>query len=175
MLYRINAGQIPSQSWIQDREIGGGRIIGEVCHFIDFLTFMNGSLPESVSAINQPSSHNLEDILSINLKFRNGSIGTIAYFSNGSRTLYKEHIEIFKSGRTGIIKDFKHLEISGEGKKISKRLLSQDKGQKMMIDAFIKAIKEGGPSPVSFDEIYRVTITTFKIIESLRKNETLQI
>jgi len=175
MLYRVNAGRIPSNSWIQDREIGGGRIIGEVCHFVDFLTFMNGSLPVSLSGVYLPNPDNLEDIVSINLRFRNGSIGTISYFSNGSRAVYKEHIEIYKSGLTAIIKDFKSLKIYGEGKRIKKKLLSQDKGQKLMIDAFIDAIKEGKPSPISFDDIYSVTLATFKIIESLRKNSVINL
>jgi predicted dehydrogenase/threonine dehydrogenase-like Zn-dependent dehydrogenase len=175
MLYRINAGHIPSDSWIQDREIGGGRIIGEVCHFVDYLTFMNGSPPESVSAVNVPSPDHLEDNAGINLRFRNGSIGSISYFSTGSRSVYKEHIEIYKSGLTGIIKDFKSLEIYGEGKKIKKKLLSQDKGQKLMIEAFINAVKEGKPSPIRFDDIYLVTLATFKIVESLKKNSVISL
>ena len=119
MLYRINAGYIPPNSWIQDRDIGGGRIIGEVCHFVDFLSYISESPPESVFANVLPSAENTDDTLNINLKFRDGSIGTICYFSNGPKSLPKEYIEIYQSGITGIIRNFKELEIFGNGKKPS--------------------------------------------------------
>ena len=82
MIYRINADSIPSDSWIQDMEIGGGRIIGEVCHFIDFLTFINGSIPIKVSATSLPDPSGLNDTVTISLTFKNGSTGGIAYYSN---------------------------------------------------------------------------------------------
>lgn len=175
MIYRINAGAIPAGSWVQDRDIGGGRIIGEVCHFVDYLTFINGSLPESVYATALPDPDNLEDTVNINLSFKNGSIGTISYFANGSKSLFKEYIEIYKAGITGVIKDFKELEIYGDGKPFKKSLLSQDKGQKTMIKTFLDTIKQGKPSPISFEEIYYVTLTTFKIIESIRTKKILTI
>jgi predicted dehydrogenase len=172
MIYRINAGPIPSDTWIQDREIGGGRIIGEVCHFVDFLTFLNGSLPESLSATVLPDAENREDTVSINLKFRNGSIGTISYFSNGSKKLFKEYLEVYKSGMVGILTDFKEIEIF-ENKRFKKKLMSQDKGQKTMIASFFEAIVSGKPSPINFDELYSATEATFKIIRSIRTGETI--
>jgi predicted dehydrogenase len=175
MIYRINAGHIPSDSWIQDKDIGGGRIIGEVCHFVDFLTFINGSLPENVYATALPDSHSNEDSVNVNLSFGNGSIGTISYFSTGPKSLSKEYIEIFKTGTTAVLKDFKELEIYSEKKIFRKKLMSQDKGQKKMVETFIDSIKTGKPSPISFDEIYGVTLTTFKIIESIRLKQSVQI
>jgi predicted dehydrogenase len=175
MIYRINAGHIPSDSWIQDKDIGGGRIIGEVCHFVDYLTFLNGSLPESVYATALPDPDSNEDTVNISLSFGNGSIGTISYFSTGSKSLSKEYIEIFKTGSTAVLKDFKELEIYSEKKTFRKKLMSQDKGQKKMVETFIDSIKTGKPSPVSFDEIYSVTLTTFKIIESIRSKKNLTI
>ena len=175
MTYRVNAGPIPPDSWVQDKEIGGGRIIGEVCHFVHYLTFINGSLPESVYATALPDPHNLEDTVNINLSFKNGSIGTISYFANGSKLLFKEYIEIYRAGITGVIRDFKELEIYGDGKPFKKNLLSQDKGQKTMLKFFIDAIKNGKPSPISFEEIYYATLTTFKIIESLRSRRAVAI
>ena len=168
MIYRINAGYIPKEAWVQDRDIGGGRIIGEVCHFVDFLTFLNGSLPESVSAIALPDAENLEDTVCINLKFRNGSVGTISYFSNGSKKIFKEYIEIYKSGMVGMIRDFKEIEIFESKKKFKKKLLSQDKGQKTMVASLFEAIKTGKPSPINFDELYSATEATFNIIKSIR-------
>jgi predicted dehydrogenase/threonine dehydrogenase-like Zn-dependent dehydrogenase len=173
MIYRINAGPIPSDTWIQDREIGGGRIIGEVCHFVDFLTFLNGSLPESLSATALPDAENLDDTVSINLKFRNGSIGTISYFSNGSKKLFKEYLEVYKSGMVGILRDFKEIEIFENRKRFKKKLMSQDKGQKTMIASFFEAIKTGKPSPINFGEICSATEATFKIIKSIKTGETI--
>ena len=173
MIYRINAGPIPKDAWIQDREIGGGRIIGEVCHFVDFLTFLNGSLPEALSAAALADAENLEDTVSINLKFRNGSIGTISYFSKGSKRLFKEYLEVYKSGMVGILRDFKEIEIFESRKRFKKRLMSQDKGQKTMIASFFEAIKAGKPSPINFDELYSATEATFKTIKSIRTGETI--
>jgi predicted dehydrogenase/threonine dehydrogenase-like Zn-dependent dehydrogenase len=175
MIYRINAGAIPADSWIQDKEIGGGRIVGEVCHFIDFLTFINGSPPDNVFAAALPDPAAKEDTVNITLNFKNGSIGTICYFSNGSKSLFKEYVEVYKTGVTAILKDFKKLEIYGSGKTLKKNLLSQDKGQKMMVKAFIDSIKNGKPSPIPFDEIYGVTLSTFKIIESVRTGNSVVI
>jgi predicted dehydrogenase len=98
MCYRVNAGAIPAESWIQDKEMGGGRIIGEVCHFIDFLTFVNDSLPVSIHASAMQEPQNLRDVVSLSLQYANGSIGTILYFSNGDKSLAKERVEIFSSG-----------------------------------------------------------------------------
>lgn len=175
MLYRINSGYIPPDSWVQDKDIGGGRIVGEVCHFVDLLSFLNGSLPEYVFANVMPEPENRDDTVNVNLRFRNGSIGTISYFSNGSKSLPKEYIEVYQTGLTGIIRNFKELEIFGNGKKSRKKLSSQDKGQKKMLEAFFGAIKEGKPSPIGFEDIYATTKTTFKIVESIKTNSVIKI
>jgi len=175
MLYRINAGKIPSDSWIQDMEIGGGRIIGEVCHFIDFLTFMNGSLPDTVYATVLPDANGMEDTINVNLNFKNGSIGTISYFSNGPKSLFKEYIEVYRAGVTAILKDFKELEIYSGGKVFRKKLLSQDKGQRKMVAAFVDSLRNGKESPISFGEIQSATVTTLKIKESLRTSSKVAI
>lgn len=175
MLYRINAGQIPKDSWIQDPEIGGGRIIGEVCHFIDFLIYMCDSLPVSISAIAMSDSANLEDTLTINIRFQNGSIGTISYFANGSKALAKEYIEIYSAGTTAILKDFKEIEIYGKGKPFKKSLINQDKGQKQMVKQFVSAIKGKSSLPIPFEQTFMSTLCTFKVIESLRTSQIVQL
>jgi len=175
MTYRINAGDIAHDSWIQDRELGGGRIIGEVCHFVDYLTFLNGSLPDFVFASSMPNENNTDDTITINMKFKNGSVGTISYFSNGAKSLFKEYVEIYKTGITGVLKDFKELEIYSDRKTYKKRMLVQDKGQKKMIEAFVDGIREGAPPPIEFEDIYAATLATFKIIESIHKRKVISI
>ena len=129
MLYRVNAGRIPADTWIQDLEIGGGRIIGEACHFVDFLTFINGSAPVSVSAVSMADEDNLNDAVNISLKFKNGSIGTISYFSNGNNGLAKEYVEINASGETAVINDLRSLFFMGRATH-KRKLLNQNKGRK---------------------------------------------
>jgi polar amino acid transport system substrate-binding protein len=168
MIYRINAGYIPSDCWIQDIEIGGGRITGEVCHFVDFLTFMNGSLPVSVYTTAMKDPQNLNDVLNVSLSYQNGSIGTICYFANGDKRLPKEHVEIFANGCTAVLNDFKTLAMYAHGKKRKKNLLSQNKGQKIEVTRFLDAIIDGAGEVIPFEEIHSASLITFKIVESIR-------
>ena len=101
MVYRVNAGAIPKESWIQDPEFGGGRIVGEVCHFVDTLTFLAGSPVVSVYAAAMSEPDNLNDTLNISLTFQNGSIGTISYLANGDKSLSKERIESIRTRGCG--------------------------------------------------------------------------
>lgn len=175
MIYRVNAGAIPADTWIHDSTIGGGRIIGEVCHFIDFLTFICGSLPTRVYASALPAPNHLNDTVTINLEFKNGSIGTVAYYANGSKKLSKEYVEVYQSGLTGIIRDFKHLEIHTNGKRVRKRLLNQDKGQAVMVRAFIDSVKNGGKPLINPEEIFAVTKATFAVVESLKTRQVVSV
>jgi predicted dehydrogenase len=175
MMYRVNAGAIPKESWIQDPEVGGGRIIGEVCHFVDFLTYVNGSLPVSVHANTLNDQNHLNDTLTISLNYKNGSIGSISYFANGDKSLPKERVEAYAHGCTAVLEDFKHLTMHAGGKSKAKKLLSQDKGQKNEVRAFIDAIIEGTGSPIPLEEIYNTSLVTFKILESIRTGETQKI
>ncbi|MFZ2147471.1 MAG: bi-domain-containing oxidoreductase [Sedimentisphaerales bacterium] len=175
MIYRVNAGVVPADTWIQDTAIGGGRIIGEVCHFVDFLTFMCGSLPVRVYASALPEPRHLNDTVTVNLEFANGSVGTICYFANGSKRLSKEYIEVYQSGLIGIIRDFKELNIFSNGKPERKKLLNQNKGQAFMMRTFVDGIKNGGAPTIRADEIFAVTRTTFGIIESLRNHQAVSI
>ncbi len=175
MIYRVNAGAIPADTWIQDLTISGGRIIGEVCHFIDFLTFICGSLPTRVYASALPDPNHLNDTVTINLEFKNGSIGTVAYYANGSKSLAKEYIEIYQAGLTGILKDFKELEIFTKSKPQRKKLLNQNKGQAFMVKAFIDLIKNGGKPLINPEEIFAVTKATFAVVESLQNRQVVSI
>jgi predicted dehydrogenase/threonine dehydrogenase-like Zn-dependent dehydrogenase len=177
MVYRVNAGVISKDSWIQDPEFGGGRIIGEVCHFVDTLTFLSGSLPISVYANAMVDPDNMNDTLNLSLTYQNGSIGTISYLSIGDRSLPKERIEVFAHGATAILDDFRILTIYSNGKKKRKKQLSQNKGQKEEVKRFINAIKErkGLAELISFMEIYNTSLVTFKILESIRTGTCVKI
>ncbi len=175
MLYRVNAGAIPHDTWIQDMEIGGGRILGEVCHFVDFLTWMCGAAPTCVFACALPDPHGANDTVTVNLSFANGSIGTVSYFANGSRDLPKEYIEVYSSGLTGVIEDFKEMKVYRKGKPANRRLLNQDKGQASMMEQFLERIKTGGRPLISPDEIFAVTQAGFAILESIKTRQAVAV
>ena len=175
IIYRVNAGIIPKNSWIQDPKFGGGRIIGEVCHFVDTLTFLCGSLPVSVYANAMVDPTNLNDTLNISLTYQNGSIGTISYFANGDKRLPKERVEIYSHGTVAIFDDFKELTIYAKGKKKRKKLLSQDKGQKEEVKQFVSAILNGTIELISFKEIYNTSLVTFRITDSIQTGESINI
>ncbi|HEX7413139.1 MAG TPA: bi-domain-containing oxidoreductase [Bacteroidia bacterium] len=165
--YRINAGTIAADNWVHDKNVGGGRIVGEVCHFIDLLTFLTNSKIKALSANAMNDAANLSDTLSINLQFENGSIGNISYFSNGNKNLDKEYLEVFSGGQVIAITDFKEMQTFGSSKKTDS-LSKQDKGHKLEVNAFLHAIANPKIGEViSFDEIYHSMLCTFKVEESI--------
>ena len=166
--YRINAGFIPKDHWTQTDE-GGGRILGEVCHFVDLLQFITGSDPERVFAESISSANcktENRDNIAITVRFKDGSVGNIAYIACGDKLLSKERVEIFGGGRTFIIDDFKAGESYANGS--CRKIKSSGKGHKEEVELFIKSILEGLPSPIPFDSIYKTTAATFRIIDSLQ-------
>ncbi len=175
MIYRVNSGAIPKESWIQDNDLGGGRIIGEVCHFIDLLTYFTGSVPVSVYASAMRAAENTNDTLTVNLHYENGSIGTVCYFANGDKSLPKERIEIFAGGRAAVLEDFRSVTVHSRGRQKDKKLLVQDKGQKTEIQLFLDAVIKGGSSPIPFDELCMTSHVTFKVLESLRTGNAVRV
>lgn len=175
MNYRVNAGAIPIDHWIQDIEIGGGRIVGEACHFIDYLAFVCGSVPTTVYATAMKTANNLNDTVSITMNFEDGSIGTVTYYANGSKELQKEYIEVFSNGSVAILNDFKELQIYGKGKPFKEKLLNQDKGQKQMINELIDAIKNGTPTPIPSEQIFKVMDATFAVQESITNKSVVNL
>jgi len=169
MIYRINAGAIPGDNWIQDLEIGGGRVLGEVCHFIDYLTYLNGSLPTKITASALPDANQLNDTLNILVQFENGSSGVIGYYANGSKSMTKEYVEVFSAGMSATLNDFKELKIYGKGKPKKDKLLNQNKGQKEMVNAFVNGLLTNGKAPISFEEIVAVTKASFGVLESVKR------
>ena len=175
MLYRVNAGMIPADSWIQDVEVGGGRILGEVCHFVDFLMYVNGSLPVSVFASSMADANHHNDTLTVSLRYQNGSVGSIQYFANGSKSLPKEYVEIYAHGVTAVLNDYRELRIFGKGKPYKKKLMSQDKGQKNEVRLFLDAVKNGDVCPIPLEEIWSASEVCFGILESIRTGQSIKL
>lgn len=178
MNYIVNAGPIDSSHWIQDPDIGGGRVIGEVCHFIDFLQFICDSLPISVFASEIKTTnreYSNHDSLHIILNFANGSIGNITYHALGDTSLPKEYFEFSGGGITAKMIDFRKTEIVRNGKTQKYKSSGQDKGFPTELHHFFQAIREDGESPIPFDSIYSATLATFRIVESLQTNTLLNL
>lgn len=175
--YRVNAGIISKNVWIQDRTIGGGRIIGEVCHFIDTCSYLIGSDVESVFAttINKKDqSIPDEDNVNIVLNYANGSTATINYMAFGDNSMPKEYIEVFGNGISMQMNDFRELTIFKGGKSIKEKSANQDKGFVNELKAFKEAVKSG-ESAINFESIYNTTKTTFKILESIRSKSLVNL
>ncbi len=177
MHYTVNAGFIPASHWTQDPNVGGGRIIGEGCHFIDFLIWMNGSLPVKVNAFSLPDCGRYnEDNVSIQLMFENGSIGTIDYLANGDKACPKERFEVFSGGRIGILNDFRALDTWKDGNhKQDRSALRQDKGHSGSWKAFLDAAHAGRETPIPCDEIFGGMLACFGTIESIRQQDLIRI
>jgi len=169
MHYRINAGYVPSDHWVHDPEQGGGRIIGEVCHFVDFLTFLAGSLP--IKVYSKALSNNgryRNDNLTATVEFSNGSLGTITYVANGDKAFHKEQVEVFGGGVAAVLEDFRRLEMTQNGRRQAvKSWLKQDKGHYGEWEAFVNALKDSSAWPIPFREIIATSLTSFSIIHSL--------
>jgi len=168
----MNAGAIPSDHWTQDAEIGGGRIIGEACHYIDLMRFLVGSPITGFTATCMGKANGVditEDKASITLTFKDGSFGTIHYLANGGKAFAKERVEVFANDGVLQLDNFRKL-IGYDWKGFSKdKLMTQDKGQSNCSKAFVDTIKSGEPSPISFDEIMEVARYSVDIAEQLRK------
>jgi predicted dehydrogenase/threonine dehydrogenase-like Zn-dependent dehydrogenase len=175
MHYRVNAGHIPADSWIQDPLTGGGRIIGEACHFIDFLAHMNGSLPVTIHAAALKTPSALHDTVTMTLTFRNGSIGTVSYFATGDKSLPKERVEVFADGTVAVLDDFRILTVHAGGKRREKKLAVQDKGQRAEVRAFIEAVRDAAEPPIPLADIFAVTEAAFAAVESIRTGAVVHL
>lgn len=168
--YRVNAGYIPQSHWVHDPAQGGGRIIGEGCHFIDFLTFLVGNSPLAVHAQALPDQGKYtQDNVTITLTFPDGSLGTIDYLANGDKSFPKEYIEVFCGGQVAALDDFRKLSLIKNGKReVERSFLRQDKGHRGEWEAFISAIQAQGNPPIPYDQIIGVTQASFQAVESLK-------
>jgi predicted dehydrogenase/threonine dehydrogenase-like Zn-dependent dehydrogenase len=167
----MNAGAIPADHWTQDIEVGGGRIIGEACHFIDLMRYLAGSEIVSVQARRMgdaPGVAITEDKAAITLGFADGSFGTVHYFANGAASFPKERVEVFAAGRVLQLDNFRKLKAFGWPGFKKMNLWKQDKGQSACAAAFLKAIENGEACPITPEEIFEVARVTIEVAEQLR-------
>jgi predicted dehydrogenase/threonine dehydrogenase-like Zn-dependent dehydrogenase len=165
----VNAGSIPAEHWTQDPEVGGGRIIGEACHFIDLLRFLAGASIASVqvAALGTQGQGMRADKVSFTLSFADGSMGTVHYLSNGHKSYPKERLEVFCAGRILQLDNFRSLRGYGWPGFSKMNLWRQDKGQAACAAAFVDAIRLGQPAPIPFEELVEVTRASFDIVDAL--------
>jgi predicted dehydrogenase/threonine dehydrogenase-like Zn-dependent dehydrogenase len=177
MTYRVNAGPLPASHWLHDPQIGGGRLIGEGCHFIDFLTYLCGVPPLRVMASALPDHGNYhEDNFSLTLEFPDGAVGQITYAANADRALPKERIEVFGGGRAAVLDDYRRLElVTGGRRRTHRSWLRQDKGHGAEWQAFVDAIRTGGPPPIGYKDLFAVTAASFAALDSLRTNQPVDV
>jgi predicted dehydrogenase/threonine dehydrogenase-like Zn-dependent dehydrogenase len=170
----MNVGEVTANHWTQDMNTGGGRIIGEACHLIDLITYLSGSLVESVvmNAMGQNPANNTDNA-SILLKYKNGSTGTINYFANGNKGYSKERIEVYSQGRTMIIDNFKKSEYYGT--KSSGMSRSQDKGHSEQFRLFLERLKNGGEAIIPIEEIINTSKASLAAVESLKTKSWINL
>lgn len=162
----VNAGTIPAEHWTQDKAVGGGRIIGEGCHFIDLLRFLADAPIVSVQAIGMGQAPGMavrDDKVSFNLGFADGSFGTVHYLANGHKSFPKERLEVFCAGRVVQLDNFRRMRAYGWPGFAKMNLWRQDKGQEACAASFVDAIRNGRPSPIPFEELVEVTRMSFDV------------
>jgi predicted dehydrogenase/threonine dehydrogenase-like Zn-dependent dehydrogenase len=176
ILYRVNAGRVPNDSWVLDPVEGGGRIVGEVCHFVDFACFLTGALPERVfaeqvrSAASTPGDR---DAVVITLRMADGSVATIQYVCSGDTSVSKEYCEAAVGGRTAVLDNYRSLTTHAGNKRSRRRLLNQAKGHAEEAAAFVAAVAGGTPMPIDFATLVAVTQATFLVHRSLEEGMSL--
>ncbi len=169
----VNAGPLPANHWLFDENIGGGRIIGEACHFFDLMSYFTGSNIKTVYATSANVTNQIENVI-IHLTFINGSHGTISYFANGNKSFPKENISIFCNNQILVIDNFKKL--SGFGfSNFKNKSGKQDKGHAAQFNKIANIITNGGYAYTSFDELYNTTNATFAAMQSIKQNQVINI
>jgi predicted dehydrogenase/threonine dehydrogenase-like Zn-dependent dehydrogenase len=171
--YRVNAGFIPADHWVNDPEQGGGRLLGEVCHFVDFVCFLAGACPVEVQcrSMGNPGQYSGDNVIAL-LKFANGTLGTIAYLANGDKSASKERVEVFGGGSVAILEDFRCLELVRHGRKrVTRARWRQDKGHKREMQAFIDAVRGSIVAPISLEQIVGSTLATLRLQNSCQTGE----
>jgi predicted dehydrogenase/threonine dehydrogenase-like Zn-dependent dehydrogenase len=175
--YRISAGRLPADHWTHDLEQGGGRLIGECCHFIDSLVFVTGSEIGEVHATGYGDPQlpvQARDNVNVTLGFANGSVGSILYVADGSGRVSKERLEAFSGSRSAILDDYRSLELFGADGKESRGGRGQEKGHRFEIAAFLRGVEQG-QAPVPLSEVANVSLATLAAVESLRTGQTIRL
>jgi predicted dehydrogenase/threonine dehydrogenase-like Zn-dependent dehydrogenase len=175
--YRINAGHLPPDHWVNDREQGGGRILGEVCHFVDLLMYLAGSpiVEVEARAVGSAGRYSGDNVL-VSLCFANGSQGTISYLANGDRSFSKERIETFGGGSAAMLEDFRRLELVRHGRKQTNHSRwRQDKGHHSEWAAFVQFVQRKHDAPISFEELVCSSLATLRIDEAVANGKRLRV
>jgi predicted dehydrogenase len=175
--YRVNAGYIPSDHWVNDSEQGGGRILGEVCHFVDFLYFLAGACPIEVQAqpLGNAGQYSMDNVVA-SLKFADGTLGTISYLANGDKSASKERVEVFGAGSVAILEDFRRLELVRNGRsRITRSRWSQDKGHKPEMQSFVDALLGKTSAPIPFEQLVGSTLATLRLQNSYQVGHSLPV
>ena len=169
--YRINAGYLPLNHWTQDPLIGGGRIIGEGCHFVDLITSVVGACPVSVRAQALPDGGKYrQDNVSMTFTFPDGSIGVVDYLASGDKSFAKEQVEVFCGGRVAVLNDYRSLELVENGsRKVIKSAFKQDKGHLGEMQAMAASV-QNGTVPIPYEQLRSVTAAMFAAVESIRND-----
>lgn len=175
--YRVNAGPLPASHWLHDPSQGGGRLVGEGCHFIDYLTYLVGEPPSAVTARALPAEDGApQDNLLLVLRFGDGSLGSITYLANGDRAFPKERLEVFCGGRVAVLDDFRTLEtVQGGHRQVKRTRLRQDKGHRGIWEAFTDAIQSGSPPPIPYSHLMGVARATFAARQALREGKEVPV
>jgi predicted dehydrogenase/threonine dehydrogenase-like Zn-dependent dehydrogenase len=165
----VNAGIVPAEHWTQDTDVGGGRLIGEACHFIDLLRYLVGHPISGVQATMLGGESKVavhDDKVSFTLRFSDGSFGTVHYLANGNKAFPKERIEVFCGGRVLQLDNFRKLTGWGWPNFRKMNLWRQDKGNSLCAYAFVEAIRKDGDEPIPVDELFEVTRVSFEVLEA---------
>ena len=172
----VNAGYIPPDSWSQDPQVGGGRIVGEGCHFIDLMVFLAGSKVRTVSAAKVgPGSAVREDKMAITLGLEDGSVGNVNYFANGTKSYPKERMQVFSDGRILDMSNFRVTRGFGFGGFGKFKTFRQEKGHAEEFSAFVNSVACGGESVIPLDEIVNVTLASFAAMTAAREERTIDL
>jgi predicted dehydrogenase len=171
---RVNGGAIDGSHWTQSTDEGGGRVLGEMCHFIDLARFLAGSTVTSVRADAATETGGPGDNVIADMRFADGSVASVVYTSLGDTALAKEYIEMFAGGRAATLDDFRTLSLAADGR-VKSSSANQDKGHKQQLAAFVKSITENDGVPIDPAELIETSAATIAVLESLRTGNRIEL
>jgi predicted dehydrogenase len=175
IFYRVSAPALPAGHWTLDAHQGHGRLIGEVCHFVDFIQFLTAALPAQVQAWPLRSHEsNAGNNFEARIEMDDGSVAHLSYLTCGASALPKERIEVHSGGRSAVVDDFRKVTFFDAGRIRRSRWLRQDKGHAEEVQAFIRTVRKGGPASISFASLAATTLATMRMQESLWTGKALQ-